>query len=155
MSSSRRRCNELSRLPQRSAIARHHRLDPVIDERLTESGQFPHWTGNRWEELSGLFPGELDGYLHDASAATGQESLAEVAERYASVIASTIERPSSTIVLVGHQDPVQAARLRLTGRDLSDLRCDPPVHGEVITLVRGRDGMWIETERWSPSGSNG
>lgn len=143
-----------------TAVARHHGLAPVIDQRLTESGQFPHWTGNTWEELSELFPGEVNGYLADASVAGGRESLTFIADRYVSVAEEAFTAGSNTIVIVGHQDPVQAARLTLTGRMLSDLRTDPPSHAEVVTLARTEnarpDGaLWTEVSRWNPAVSTG
>jgi len=138
-----------------TAVARHHGLVPVIDPQLTESGQFPHWTGNRWEELTSRFPGEIDRYLADASVAGGRESLEHIADRYVSVAEEAVTLGSSTITIVGHQDPVQAARLKLTGRTLSDLRIDPPSHAEVVTLTRTDTHGWTEVSRWAPSVSTG
>lgn len=138
-----------------TAIARRHGLDPVVDKRLTESGQFPHWTGNRWEELAELFPGELDGYLSNAENAGGRESPSDVADRYAAVIAAAASDGHSVIVLVGHQDPIQACRLKLTGRELHELRTDPSDHGEVITLSGSNDVGWVETSRWKPAQPTG
>jgi hypothetical protein len=46
---------------------------------------------------------------------------------------------------------VQAARLKLTGRTLSDLRIDPPSHAEVVTLTRTDTRGWTEVSRWAPS----
>jgi len=99
-----------------TAIARHHDIEPTVDIRLTESGQFPHWTGHRWELIPALFPGELERYLEDAGAV-----------------------------------PAQATRLVLTGRDLAELRTDPPEHAEVIWLSRDEEGTWTEMSRWSPT----
>jgi broad specificity phosphatase PhoE len=132
------------------AIARPHGLAPKIDARLTESGQFPHWTGNRWESISTLFPGELEGYLENADSAGGSELLSEVARRYTSVVDDATVGGHAAIVIVGHQDPVQAARLLLTCRDLSELRLDPPGHGERIELHRSAEGHWVEVSRWAP-----
>jgi broad specificity phosphatase PhoE len=136
-----------------AAIARHHAVDSVIDDRLTESGQFPHWTGHRWEAIPDLFPQELAGYLADASRVETSERLSEVAARYRSVVEEAVARGHTGIVIVGHQDPVQAIRLSLTGRPLGELRLDPPVHGEVFTLSRSDGRDWIERSRWSPPAS--
>jgi len=138
-----------------TAVAKHHGLAPVVESRLTESGQLPHWTGNRWEELTSLYPGELEHYLVDASAVDTAESLASVADRYVVVAEEAVTPGGGTIAIVGHQDPVQAARLRLTGRALSDLRTDPPSHAEVITLMRTATRIWTEVSRWAPSVSTG
>ena len=132
------------------AIACRHGLVPKIDARLTESGQFPHWTGNRWASIPSLFPGELESYLEDADSAGGSELLSEVARRYASVVQDATNDGHTAIVIVGHQDPIQAARLLLTGRDLDELRLDPPDHAERIELHRSAQGPWLEISRWAP-----
>ena len=133
-----------------NAVARPHGLVPRIDPRLTESGQFPHWTGNRWESIPTLFPGELDSYLENADSAPGEELLSDVAGRYMAVVDDAVDDGHVAIVIVGHQDPVQAARLSLIGRDLSELRLDPPHHGESIELRCSVDGRWTEASRWEP-----
>ncbi len=133
-----------------TAITRHHGVHPTVEPRLTESGQFPHWTGIRWESIPSLFPGELESYLQDAEAAGGTEELAHVAQRYVSVVDDAVASGHNSIVVVGHQDPLQAARLLMTGRDLGELRHDPPNHGEVVTLIRSTPHRWAEESRWSP-----
>jgi broad specificity phosphatase PhoE len=132
-----------------TAVARCHGLQPVIDARLTESGQFPHWTGHRWSSIPGTFPNELETYLDNADNAGGSEQLEDVAARYMSAVHDAISEHRN-IAVVGHQDPVQAARLSLTGRPLSELRLDPPSHGEVLSLVTSTDGPWTEESRWRP-----
>ena len=132
-----------------TAIARRHKLQPVVEARLTESGQFPHWTGHQWSSIPATFPNELEAYLDNAHVAGGHEKLEDVAERYVSVVRDAISEHRS-IAVVGHQDPVQAARLVLTGRPLSELRRDPPGHGEVLSLVASTHGPWIEESRWCP-----
>ncbi|MFV1969407.1 MAG: histidine phosphatase family protein [Acidimicrobiia bacterium] len=134
-----------------TAIARRHSIKPTVDDRLTESGQFPHWTGHRWESISTLFPGELEAYLEDADAVGGIETIEQVSGRIIAAISDSLSRGLRHIAIVSHQDPLQAIRLALTGRDLSDLRIDPLDHAEVITLSRDRDGSWTETSRWSPT----
>ncbi len=133
-----------------TAITSRHGFEPTLDVGLTESGQFPHWTGHRWESIPALFPGELEAYLEDASAAGGAESLEQVAKRVISIIEDSISRGLERIAVVGHQDPIQATRLTLTSRGLGALRIDPPDHGEVITLSRRGAESWTETSRWSP-----
>ncbi len=133
-----------------TAIARHHSIDPISDPRLTESGQFPHWNGHRWESIPTLFPGELESYLDDAHGAGGSELISDVAQRYMSVVGEALVDDHRSIVVVGHQDPLQAVRLRLTNRGLGELRHDPPHHGEVITLTRSPNGEWTEESRWGP-----
>jgi len=133
------------------AIARRQGLTPEIDNRLTESGQFPHWTGHRWSSIPTLFPGELEAYLEDASAAPGAETLQQMAGRIIEVISNAVARGFRHIAVVGHQDALQAARLVLVGRDLAELRSDPPAHAEVISLVRYRSDRWTESSRWAPT----
>jgi broad specificity phosphatase PhoE len=133
-----------------TAVARPHELRPDLDRRLTESGQFPHWTGSRWESVPVLFPGELESYLENAARAGGRELISDITARYRAVINDAVADGHGGIVVVGHQDPVQATRLQLVDRDPGELRLDPPNHGEVITLVRSADGRWLEKSRWSP-----
>jgi len=133
-----------------TAIARYNRLDPVIDIRLTESEQFPHWTGNKWDSIPHLFPNELEDYLEDAENAGGREQLDAVAQRYMAAALDAFARGYRHVAMVGHQDPVQATRLSLTGVPLSELRIDPPHHGEVIVLVGSAHAQWVEASRWHP-----
>lgn len=138
-----------------TAIARRHALEPQIDNRLTESGQFPHWTGHSWDSIPELFPGELERYVADASSVGSDEQLSDVARRYGSAVRNAVAMGYTGIVMVGHQDPVQATRLSLTGRPFGELRIDPPRHGEVVTLVRSPGGAWTEESCWSPEAPAG
>ncbi len=133
-----------------TAIGSPHGIEPTQHEALTESRQFPHWTGHRWSALADLFPGELESYLENAATAGTHETLEQVASRYASVISDAIDDGCRAVVVVGHQDPIQATRLSLVGRSLSELRHDPPDHGEVILLTRSDQGPWREMLRWAP-----
>ena len=51
-------------------------------------------------------------------------------------------------MLVSHQDPVQSARLALTGRSLRLLQVDKPGHGSVTTLIPAAG--WQEESYWLP-----
>jgi hypothetical protein len=51
--------------------------------------------------------------------------------------------------VVAHQDPLQAARLHLTGQPLGNLHIDKPDHASVITLEPG--SPWREVAHWKPS----
>lgn len=130
-----------------TAIARHHDLAPQLDAALGETGQYPAWTGQRWEDLDGLFPGQLQAYLEDPTRCEGTaETVVEVARR----MVSAIERTSASVrhlVVVGHQDPLQAARLTLTGRPLGELLASPPAHASVVTVVDDGAG-WRERSVW-------
>ena len=123
----------------------------LIDDRLTEWTIGTRWAGVAWLDLPTRFPGEVEAYgEHPDDLPFLSETLADVANRMHDVIVELGERhPGGTAVLVSHQDPVQALRLRLIGRDLSDLQADKPSHGSVISL--GADGStWVEESSWSP-----
>jgi broad specificity phosphatase PhoE len=55
-----------------------------------------------------------------------------------------------TIVVVGHQDPIQTLRLGLVGRPLSELRHDPPGHASVTTITSDDGATFVEVSMWSP-----
>ena len=132
-----------------TAIARRHDLEPVREPRLVESGQYPAWTGERWDDITKLFPGQLATYLEDATAMEDvEESIHDIASRVVAAIEDALVTGIHAIVVVGHQDPTQAARLLLTGRPLGPLRVDPPDHASVVTLVGGPP--WTESAYWAP-----
>jgi broad specificity phosphatase PhoE len=123
----------------------------VADDRLVDWRLTSRWAGVVWEELPDRFPGELDAYLtHPHDLPFSPESIGEAAHRMAAAV-DDLERdhPGSTAVVVSHQDPIQALRLRLTGRPLSGLAEAKPRHAEVVTLRRTRSG-WVEEGRWAP-----
>jgi len=121
-----------------------------IDDRLTEWRLLQRWAGVVWEDLGKAFPGETEAYLaHPQDLPFSPESTAEVVGRIASLIDDLgATYPGGTAVLVSHQDPVQAIRLHLTGRPLSDLPTGKPHHGTVLTLKAGEP--WTEIARWDP-----
>ena len=124
----------------------------TVGESLTEWGLAQRWKGERWDQLDELFPGEVEAYwAHPTELDFSPESVAEMADRMTSeILASAAEYPSGAVVFVSHQDPVQAARLALTGRSLSQLHDDKPAHGSVITLSSKNRGDWIELSHWCP-----
>jgi broad specificity phosphatase PhoE len=133
------------------AIAQHHHNVSVLeDEGIGEARMYPEWIGHRWDDIPELFPGQLEQYLTDASMSTGtHESLAHVANRMRSAIDDVLDTGVSHVVVVSHQDPIQAFRLAATGRPLSELRLDPPSHGSITTLER-TNVTWAETGHWQP-----
>lgn len=122
----------------------------ATDERLVEWRLGTRWAGVVWERLAHLFPGELEAYLdHPADLPFSPESIADVADRIGRLVEELgAAHPGATAVVVSHQDPVQAARLVLTGRPLHELAIDKPSHGTVVTLAAGNP--WIEVARWDP-----
>jgi probable phosphoglycerate mutase len=121
-----------------------------VDDDLRDWVITDRWRGETWMTLPGAFPGELEAYLEDPSEVSfAGETLDEVADRIASV-ARRLDRnhPHGDVVIVSHQDTVQAGRLRLIGSMLSGLHEGTPESGTVITL---RPGVtWREETVWAP-----
>lgn len=122
------------------------------DERLTEWGLARRWAGVAWSELSSRFPGEVEAYMaQPTDLPFADESIHEVAIRMEDAISDVEKGGVSTVIVVSHQDPVQALRLRLTGRELDQLGVDKPGHAGVVTLHRAA-GSWVEVSTWAPPG---
>lgn len=126
-------------------------LDLTILDGLTEWGLAQRWKGERWDQLDELFPGEVDAYWRDPTKLEfSPESLRDLASRMTGAISAAANQVGSgAVIFVSHQDPVQAARLALTGRPLTALHEDKPAHGSLITLSRD-DHSWIELAHWRP-----
>lgn len=118
----------------------------LVDWNLME-----RWKGHPWNSIADLFPGEIEAYLADPTRLDfSDEQLAEVATRVARVArALDAEHPHGDIVIVSHQDAIQAGRLLLTGADLSQLHNDRPVNGSVTTLRPGP--AWKLETTWDPA----
>lgn len=146
-------CSPLRRAKETAAIiGRRLGLRPLADEGLTEWKLGMRWAGTAWEDLPALFPGELEAYLdHPAELPFSPESIAAAAGRVVALVDELgRSHPGSRAVLVSHQDPVQAARLHLTGGLPADLHIDKPGHGSVLTLEPG--SPWRLAARWEPPG---
>lgn len=127
------------------------RVEPdLVEWRLADG-----WAGICWEDLPEQRPGELEAYLATPwDLPFSPESLEALAERVADAVVSLHHRhPEGDVVVVSHQDPVQAARIRLTGGDLRRLGVDKPAHGSVVTLRPG--SPWREEIRWEPAEQEG
>jgi broad specificity phosphatase PhoE len=123
----------------------------VTDDALTEWALGSRWSGCVWEELDNSFPGELDAYLsHPEDLPFSSESLTELAHRVASAIRRHRDGSNGPLIFVSHQDPIQAARLTLTGRPLSGLNRDKPMHAESIEFTRTGTKRWVERASWAP-----
>ncbi len=124
-----------------------------VDQRLTEWEVTLRWKGHPWRSISEAFPGELEAYLeHPAQLSIESETLTAAAGRMTEVArALDLEHPHGDVVIVSHQDSIQAARLGLVGSDLSSLHDDKPGHGTVITLRPGTS--WHEETVWEPGES--
>ncbi len=132
-------------------IANHTDGDVVIDDALTEWALGSRWAGRVWEQLEDSFPGELTAYLeHPEDLPFSPEPLADLARRVGGAIRSRRDVSEGPLIFVSHQDPIQAARLFLTGRPLAGLNRDKPVHAEAVELVAAATGPWIERDSWAP-----
>lgn len=124
-----------------------------VDPDLTEWSLMDRWRGHAWDSIPNLFPGELEAYLdHPEELGFVDEQLNEVAERASAVARMLdVEHPHGDVVVVSHQDVVQAARLHLTGASLSMLHDEKPSNGGVVTLRPGT--TWREETTWGPTDS--
>ena len=123
----------------------------IVDDSLTEWGLATRWAGHPWDALDDVFPGELTAYLeHPVHLPFSPESLASLANRMAGAVSKYRALTDGPLVVVSHQDPIQAARLSLTGRRLADLNRDKPQHASVIELEACPTGSWIECAMWAP-----
>ena len=145
-------CSPLDRAVQTARpIAFAAGIELLTDVRLTEWMLVTRWAGARWVDLPARFPGEVEAYLaRPTDLDFTPETISEVAARMESVVVDLGAKHSGgTAVIVSHQDPIQALRLMLTGRSLSELQIDKPTHGCVITLTAEHSG-WAETASWIP-----
>jgi broad specificity phosphatase PhoE len=133
-----------------SIIARRFGVPVRVEDTLTEWALLDRWAGTRWDEIDTRFPGELSAYLqHPTDLAFAPESLTQMAARITSTIEALATRhPEGDVVIISHQDPVQAARLQLSGRDLSKLQEDKPGHASIVTFRTGKP--WKDLGMWTP-----
>jgi broad specificity phosphatase PhoE len=133
-----------------SILARRFGLPVRVDDGLTEWMLLDRWSGTRWEDIDTAYPGELTAYLeHPTDLPFAPESLAEMASRITTTIEALATRHAEgDVVVVSHQDPVQAARLQLGGRDLGKLHQDKPGHASIVTFRTGKP--WKDLGMWSP-----
>lgn len=131
-----------------TVIAARFQLPVRVHPDLTEWRFADGWAGIRWDDLPELRPGQLERYLDTPwDLDFGSETLSELAGRIAAVAVELDERhPEGDVLLISHQDPVQAGRLRLTGRDLRELADDKPGHATVLSFRRRE--AWEEVARW-------
>lgn len=120
-------------------------LAAMQDARLSEWGLATRWAGAKWDRLDDTHPGELTAYLDQPTDLPfSPESIEAVAARMEDAVLSNA---GDRVVVISHQDPIQALRLRLTGRHLDRLHEDKPTHACVIALERSREG-WHEVDFW-------
>lgn len=133
-----------------SVVARRFGLPIRVDEDLAEWSLLDRWAGTRWDDVDATFPGELTAYLeHPNDLPFAEEPLSHMATRMTKAVERLAARhPEGDVVIVAHQDPVQAARLSLGGRELTRLHQDKPGHGSIVTFRPGRP--WTDLGMWTP-----
>jgi broad specificity phosphatase PhoE len=124
----------------------------VADADLTEWRLASRWAGRPWDKLDAAFPGELSDYLaHPRDLPFAPESLDELARRVAGAVRRHRSAIDGPLVFVSHQDPIQSARLLLTGRPLETLNDDKPQHAGVAELLPRDASSWTECAMWAPA----
>lgn len=128
-------------------IALPHGLEPLVLPEVTEWALMTRWAGLPWADLDIHFPGELSAYLDNPlDLDFAPESVPDLALRIGRAVDILADRhPEQEVVVVSHQDPIQAGRLELTGQDLGRLHHDKPRHCEVISLSRSEG--WRQISR--------
>ncbi len=134
-------------------IAARSSVPVRVDAGLSDWLLIERWKGHRWPDVSDAFPGELETYLDKPGDVTfGDETLDALSERVADVARRLdAEHPHGDVVIVSHQDAIQAGRLRLLGAPMTDLHRDQLGHGAVVSMRPG-DTWKVETV-WEPGES--
>ena len=134
-----------------AAIALPHGVAVELEDGLTEWAASARWAGVRWEDVDAVFPGELTAYLeHPTNLDFADETLADCGARVAALARNAVASVANgEIVIVGHQDPIHAAHIVLTGEMPTPYHSTKPNHGGVITL-KPADGVWQRTASWEP-----
>jgi broad specificity phosphatase PhoE len=131
-------------------IAKRFGLPVRVEPDLVEWSMLERWAGTAWEAVDLEFPGELTAYLeHPESLRFSEETLGQLATRVRSAVErlNAIHRDGD-IVIVSHQDPVQAGRIAFAGGSLSKLHEDKPRHCSIVTLRPS--ATWADLGMWSP-----
>lgn len=124
-----------------------------VDDDLRDWDITDRWRGHPWGSVPGVFPGELETYLDEPQSVDfTDETLDQIADRIATVARRLdAAHPHGDVVVVSHQDPIQAGRLRLIGSSLATLHDGTPTHGAVVTLRPGT--TWGKETVWEPAES--
>ena len=132
-------------------IARRRNGRVIVDETLTEWRLSTRWSGQVWDDLEFDFPGELEAYLSNpVYLPFSPESLVDLANRISGTVQRHRAATGGPLIIVSHQDPIQAARLLLSGRPLADLNSDKPMHAGFVALEARPELPWVECEMWAP-----
>lgn len=136
-------------------IAARSAVPVRVDDGLREWDLLERWRGVAWSSLGDAFPGELDGYLEcPQHLSFSPETLDALADRVSEVARRLdADHPHGDVVIVSHQDPIQAGRLRLTGSNLASLHDERAGHASVVSLRPGVS--WVEETVWDPGAKLG
>ena len=134
-----------------AAIASRLGVALQTDGRLLEWRLSSRWAGMPWDDLDEHFPGEVGAYLANPyELAFAPETIDQVAERMTGLVDDLDRAGEPIAILVSHQDPLQALRVRLTAAGRARFVDSKPGHASVIALDR-RGEAWIETASWEPA----
>lgn len=113
-----------------------------IDHRLIEWRLGDHWGGITWESVRVEKRQEFETYMRAPDQIDFiAEDLGALAERMAEAIAEAVSaHAGGEVAVVSHSDPIKAAVLRMTGRDLSELHQLSVPTGGVLSLEVGSGG---------------
>jgi broad specificity phosphatase PhoE len=122
-----------------------------VREDLTEAALCARWEGLRWRDVRLKRTREWLTYLRrPLEMRDVPEPLSALAQRMeAAVRALAAAHPGERIVAVSHGDPIRAAVLALTGRDLGGLHGLRVPTGGIVPLDVRPDGAEL-VERWVP-----
>jgi len=134
-------------------IAARSGVPVKVDPDLTEWEVVGRWKGHSWRDVPQAFPGELEAYLeHPENLPFPEETAEDLAERVAATAKRLdSEHPHGDVVIVSHQTPIQAGKLKLIGASMAGLHQDQPGQGTVVTLRPGP--AWRVETVWEPGES--
>ena len=133
------------------AIAAHHDLEIVTDDRLLESDSTLEGAGRTLVQF--MRSPKFWWHLRNPWKPSWGESFAEIRNRMLSAITEAVESsPGNEVAIVSHQTPVIVARLSLAKSKMPPWIGFTPCHtGSVTTLVI-EEGAVVSASYFSPAG---
>jgi broad specificity phosphatase PhoE len=123
-------------------------LPVQVREDLIESALAAHWEGLSWLHVFIRRHREWETYRKRPLEMAVPEPLSRLADRVAAAVRSlALAHPGQEVVAVSHGDPIKAAVLALTGRDLSRLHEERLPTGGRIALDVAAGGRAVVAER--------
>lgn len=116
-----------------------------LDHRLIEWRLCEYWGGSTWESVRTERGHEFETYMRSPDQIDFiDENLGALADRMTEAVGElAASHPGGVIAVVSHSDPIKAAVLRMTGRDLSELHQLIVPTGGVLSLDFGPDGATL------------